>query len=443
VVSQCPALLVSAASSRAGKTSLTAGLARLHAPAGLRVRVFKCGPDFLDPQLHEAVTGAPCHTLDPWMCGEEEGRARLAAAAGEADLILVEGVMGLYDGVPSTADIARRYGLPVLLVLDASSIAQTFGALAHGLATFQPGLTFHGVLANRVGSPGHARILEKSLPPGLRFWGAVERDEAAKLPERHLGLVSPGEQHDVMARVDLLADHLARTWLVEAPPALAFPGVADRGDVRRPLEGRSIAVARDAAFSFVYPGNLETLRALGAELRFFSPLAFEPLPECDAVWLPGGYPELHAESLAAHTTLWKALEMHAAASKPLVAECGGMMVLFERLVGLDGRAHAMAGLLPGVTTMHPRVAALGHQEVALPEGVLRGHTFHCSSCESSLDPATRATRPDGRPGEAIFRTRRVTASYVHLYFPSNPEATAGLFGAATPPDRNAYRSSAT
>ena len=427
MVSQCPALLVSAPSSGAGKTSLTAGLAWLHARAGRRVRVFKCGPDFLDPQLHEAITGASCHTLDPWMCGEEEGRARLAAAAAEADLILVEGVMGLYDGRPSTADIARRYGLPVLLVIDASSVAQTFGALAHGLTTFQPGLAFHGVLANRTGSRAHARLLEESLPAELRWCGAIERDDAARLPERHLGLVSAGEVSDVGPRIERLADRLALTSLLELPPAVSFPGAAGTGDGPRPLAGRRIAVARDAAFSFLYPANVETLRALGAELTFFSPLSFEPLPPCDAVWLPGGYPELHVRALSAHTSLWKQLGAHASASKPLVAECGGMMVLFERLVGLDGEAHPMAGLLEGATTMQARLAALGSQEVSLPEGRLRGHTFHHSTCSSPLEPLTRATSPDGRAGEAVFRSNRVTASYVHLYFASNPTAAAGLF----------------
>ena len=427
MVSQCPALLVSGASSGAGKTSLTAGLARLHARAGRRVRVFKCGPDFLDPQLHEAVTGAPCHTLDPWMCGEEEGRARLAAAAAEADLILVEGVMGLYDGQPSTADIARRYGLPVLLVIDASSIAQTFGALVHGLTTFQPGLAFQGVLANRTGSPAHAGLLEKSLPAGLRWCGAIERDEAARLPERHLGLVAAAELSDVVPRIDRLADRLALTSLGELPPPVSFAGHASTNSDSQPLRGRRIAVARDAAFCFLYPANLETLRALGAELAFFSPLSREPLPPCDAVWLPGGYPELHAAALSLNTALWEQLGAHAAASKPLVAECGGMMVLFERLVGLDGAAHPMAGLLGGTTTMHPRLSALGPQEVSLPEGRLRGHTFHHSTCSTPMEPVTRATSPDGRAGEAVFRSNRVTASYVHLYFASNPAATAGLF----------------
>jgi len=427
VVSRCPALLVSAPGSGAGKTSLTAGLARLHARAGRRVRVFKCGPDFLDPQLHEAVTGAPCHTLDPWMCGEEEGRARLAAAATEADLILVEGVMGLYDGEPSTADIARRYGLPVLLVIDASSVAQTFGALAHGLTTYQPGLAFHGVLANRTGSPAHGRLLEESLPRELRWLGAIERDEAARLPERHLGLVSAGEVRDVGPRIERLADRLALTSLGELPPAVPFHGASGAGDRHRPLAGRRIAVARDAAFSFLYPANVETLRALGAELTLFSPLSSEPLPPCDAVWLPGGYPDLHVRALSAHTALWKQLGAHVSASKPLVAECGGMMVLFERLVGLDGEAHPMAGLLEGATTMQSRLAALGAQEVSLPEGRLRGHTFHHSTCSTPLEPLTRATSPDGRPGEAVFRSKRVTASYVHLYFASNPTATAGLF----------------
>jgi cobyrinic acid a,c-diamide synthase len=422
----CPALLLAAPASGSGKTSLTAALARLHVRAGRRVRVFKCGPDFLDPQIHEAITGAPCHNIDLWMCGEEDAARRLAEAADQADLILVEGVMGLFDGTPSSADIAAKFGLPVLAVIDASAMAQTFAAVAHGLATFRPGLPFHGVLANRVAGAGHAELLRAALPASLRWCGAVRSDEAAALPERHLGLLAAAEIGDLLPRLDRLADQLAATPLAQLPPTVEFARPATKA-LPALLRGRRIAVALDAAFCFIYPANLETLRGLGAELSFFSPLAGEPLPDCDAAWLPGGYPELHAAVLSAQRPLWAQLSAHVGAGKSLLAECGGMMALFDRLIDQSGRAHAMAGLLQGSTIMQERLAALGAQQVALPGGMLRGHTFHHSRCETPLTPALRAETPDGRPGEAIYRVCRLTASYVHFYFASQPEAAARLF----------------
>ena len=193
------------------------------------------------------------------------------------------------------------------------------------------------------------------------------------------------------------------------------------------LAGRRIAIARDAAFCFIYPANLETLTALGAELFFFSPLAGEALPECDALWLPGGYPELHAAQLAARHDLAAQLKAHVDAGKPLLAECGGMMALFDQLVDLDGHSHPMFALLPGQTVMGKRLAALGSQRVELPEGVLRGHAFHHSQCSTDWPVLVQAERSDGRAGEPVWRRARLTASYFHFYFPSNPEATASLF----------------
>lgn len=421
-----PALLIAAPSSGEGKTSIVAGLARLHARQGRRVRVFKSGPDFIDPMIHAVAAGSPCYNLDLWMCGETDAARRLAAAAREADIVIVEGVMGLFDGTPSAADIAQRFGLPVLAVIDGSAMAGTFGAIAFGLARYRPGLPFHGVFANRVGSAAHAGMLQAGLPADIAWRGNLPRDPALALPERHLGLVLAEEMSDLLARLDAIADALAATPLAELPPPVEF---ADAGAPALPplLAGRRIAVARDAAYAFMYPANLDTLRDLGAELIFFSPLAGENLPACDAAWLPGGYPELYAERLSQHRTLRDALAAHVAAGKPLLAECGGMMSLFETLTDGEGRDHAMAGLLPGAVRMQKRLAALGHQEVALPEGTLRGHTFHYSRSETDLAPLVRATRPDGREGEAVYRRNRLTASYVHFYFPSNPEATARLF----------------
>jgi cobyrinic acid a,c-diamide synthase len=422
----CAALFVAAPASGQGKTTVTAALARLHARAGRRVRVFKCGPDFLDPQIHAIASGAPVYNLDLGMCGEMDAAWRLYEAARQAELILVEGVMGLYDGAPSGADIARRFGIPVMAVIDARAMAQTFGAVAFGLAHYQPGLAFSGVLANHVGSPRHADMLRAALPDGMRWYGALARDAAAALPERHLGLLQAAEIDDLVARLDRMADALAATAAAALPPAVAFAPAA-APSLPPLLAGRTIAVARDAAFGFIYPANLDTLAALGARLAFFSPLAGEALPACDAAWLPGGYPELYGARLAANRAFRSALAAHVEAGRPLLAECGGMMSLFEAVVDKAGETHAFAGLLSGRAVMQPRLAALGLQVAELPEGELSGHTFHYSQSDTPLAPLLRARRPDGGEGEAIYRVGRLTASYVHFYFPSNPEAAARLF----------------
>jgi cobyrinic acid a,c-diamide synthase len=425
---RCPALFVAAPASGQGKTTVTAALARLHMRLGRRVRVFKCGPDFLDPQIHAVASGAPVHKVDLGMCGEADIAWRLHAAACEADLILVEGVMGLYDGAPSGADIARRFGIPVMAVIDARAMAQTFGAVAHGLAHYQPGIPFAGVLANHVGSARHAELLREALPEGMRWFGAVMGDAAAALPERHLGLLQAQEIDDLGARLDRLADHLEQTGAAELPPAVDFPAVPPPA-IAPLLAGKRIAVARDAAYGFIYPANIDTLRALGAEPVFFSPLAGDGVPAgCGAVWLPGGYPELHGAALAANTGFWAGLRAHVAAGRPVLAECGGWMSLLDAIVDTAGIAHAFGGLLPGRALMQPRLAALGMQQADFPQGRLTGHSFHYSKAETPLEPWLRAQRPDGGEGEPIYRHGPITASYVHFWFPSCPAAVAALLG---------------
>jgi len=423
-MSACPALLIAAPASGQGKTTVTAALARLHARQGRRVTVFKCGPDFLDPQIHAFASGRPCQNLDLGMCGEADARWRLARAAADSDLILIEGVMGLFDGQPSAADIAERFGIPVMALIDASAMAQTFGAVAHGLGSYRPGLPFAGVLANRVGSARHADILRDCLPSNMGWFGALPKS-ADSLPERHLGLLQAAEITDLEARLDRLADALAASASVDLPPPVTFDEAAPPA-IAPLLAGKTVAIARDAAYGFIYPANLETLQQLGATLRFFSPVAGEALPACDAVWLPGGYPELHADALSTHTALWSALRAHVETDKPLLAECGGMMSLFEEVVDKAGLTHRFGGLLPGRSVMQQRLAALGTQFVDLPEGRIAGHTFHYSKSETPLAPLSRAKTADGREGEAVFRRQRLTASYVHLYFPSNPAAIAAL-----------------
>jgi cobyrinic acid a,c-diamide synthase len=425
----CPALLIAAPASGQGKTLVTAALARRHRQAGRRVRVFKCGPDFLDPMVLEQASGAPVYQLDLFMVGEHDCRALLHKAAQEADIILIEGVMGLFDGDPSAADLAALFGLPVLAVVDAGAMAQTFGALVHGLATYRRDIRVGAVLANRVGGERHAAMLEGSLTPGITWLGALPRDAGITLPERHLGLVQAAEIADLDARIERAANLLpdAALWLPEptlfpAPPAAAAP------TAQAPLAGRRIAIARDEAFAFLYPANLDWLRAMGAELVFFSPLA-DGLPPCDALWLPGGYPELHLDRLAANLPLLDAMRMHHGAGKPILAECGGMLLCLERLHDAQGQSAALAAIMPGEARLQTRLAALGLQAVALPEGTLRGHTFHFSQLTTPLQPIARATAPHGGPGEALFRHGSLLASYIHVYFPSAPAATVALFTA--------------
>jgi len=422
----CPALLIAAPASGQGKTTVTAALARLHTRQGRRVTVFKCGPDFLDPQIHAVASGRPCQNLDLGMCGEADARWRLARAAADSDLIIIEGVMGLFDGTPSAADIACRFNIPVMAMIDAGAMAQTFGAVAHGLATYRPELPFAGVLANRVGSERHSAMARDSLPAGMGWFGALPRKPEAALPERHLGLLQAAEITDLESRLDLLADALAASATVDLPKPVNF-AAAPAPNIAPLLAGKRLAIARDAAYGFIYPANLETLAKLGAELHFFSPLAGDPLPACDAIWLPGGYPELHADRLSQNHTLWAALNVHVAAGKPLLAECGGMMSLFEEVIDKAGVSHRFGGLLPGRSVMQKRLAALGTQFTELPEGRLSGHTFHYSKSETPLVPLVQAVTADGRSGEAIYRQQRLTASYVHFYFPDNPTAVAALF----------------
>jgi cobyrinic acid a,c-diamide synthase len=425
---RCPALLLAAPASGQGKTTLVAGLARYHRRLGRQVRVFKTGPDFLDPMILAQASGASVGPLDLWMVGESECRRKLWEAAGAADLILVEGAMGLFDGVPSGADLAERFALPVAVLIDARGMGQTFGALALGLATYRPGLCCAGVLANRVGSPRHLEMIRGGLPPGLPLLGAVPRLGAgAELPSRHLGLVQAEEIADLETRLEAFADRLGETALCALPRPVDFapPAAAPAGG--RPLAGRCIAVARDAAFSFLYEDNLNLLRTLGAELRFFSPLA-EPDVEADAIYLPGGYPELHLHTLAANRGMQAALARHLAAGRPLYAECGGMLYLLTRLTDQSGDSAELAGLLPGVGRMRQRIAGLGMQSIETPQGVLRGHSFHHSTMETAITPVAFARRQvDGRDGEPLYRHGSLRASYLHAYFPSAPAAAAALF----------------
>jgi cobyrinic acid a,c-diamide synthase len=419
--------MVAAIASGQGKTTVTAALARRFRRSGQTVRVLKCGPDFIDPMLLERASGAPVHSLDLWMVGPEPCRRRLAAAAGEADVVLIEGVMGLYDGKPSAADLAREFGIPVLAVIDAGAMAQTAGAVVLGLRDYGP-VQLAGVVANRVGSEGHARMVAESLRD-IPLFGTLPK-QARRLPERHLGLVLPDEVSDIDAVLDALADELKfddAAW--EALTPLSFDAsLAPPAPVPPLLAGKTVAIARDAAFCFLYPANLDTLRALGATLNFFSPLADQPVPGgADAVYLPGGYPELHGAALAQARQWQASIRAVHAAGTPILAECGGMMAVADSIADKEGQVWPMAGLLPGKVAMQGRLAGLGAQGMPTAAGQMRGHTFHYSRLETALEPAAHALKhPSGAQGEAIYRAGSLTASYFHAFFASNPQAAAHL-----------------
>nr|WP_314858310.1 cobyrinate a,c-diamide synthase [uncultured Undibacterium sp.] len=423
-----PIVMVSAIASGQGKTTVTAALARHLLNQGKRVRVFKTGADFIDPMILAQACGTPVLSLDLWLLGLPACRRLLAQAAAESDIVLIEGVMGLYDGTPSSADLANAFGVPVMAVVDASSMAQTLGAVVMGLRDFGP-VKMAGVIASRVASDGHLQMIKSALGD-IPLLASLPRQEKV-LPERHLGLVLPNE----VANIDDILDELAAQvklqddiwsqlpvsrFVEEEMHAVALP---------RLLENSVIAIARDAAFAFLYPANLSCLQEMGARLVYFSPLANEPIPEqADAVYLPGGYPELHGKCLSEAQQWTASIKAFHAAKKPIYAECGGMLSLVETLSDINEQTWAMAGLLPGKITMQKRLAALGMQSMSTPSGELRGHTFHYSKFESNFPAADWTLRQrDQEQGEAIYRKQGLHASYFHAYFPSNPVASAAFF----------------
>jgi len=423
----CPAILITAPGSHHGKTTITAGMARFYARQGLQVRVFKAGPDFLDPMMHAQASGHPVYQLDLWLAGEDECRRLLYEAAQTADLILIEGVMGLFDGKPSSADLAEKFGIPVLAVIDAKGVAQTLGAIGLGLASYCKSLKFAGLLANSIASPRHAEMVEEGIPAGLKYFGGLPRSSQFALPERHLGLVQAQEMDDIELKLNAAADAIALTELSALPEAVAF--LKPQAELLSPaLQGVKIGIARDAAFSFIYQANLDLLEQLGAELVFFSPLTDQVLPEVHSVYLPGGYPELYLDVLQGNHAMRDALIRHYAAQKPIYAECGGMLYLLESLTDQHGKKAVMTGLLAGHAVIQNRLQGLGYQTANTPFGAIRSHTFHHSIVNTALRTDLYGERLyNTSAGEPIFQVERLVASYLHCYFPSNPTAVSALF----------------
>jgi cobyrinic acid a,c-diamide synthase len=425
-------LILAAPRSGSGKTTVTLALATAFRRHGLAVAVAKSGPDYIDPAFHAAATGRPALNLDSWAMPPELLDALLGEAAAGADLVLIEASMGLFDGAGPkgaagrAADLAARWGLPVVLVLDVSGQSQTAAANARGFMGFEAGVDIAGVILNRLGSPKHEAGIRPAMAEiGLPVLGALLRDPSLALPERHLGLVQAGEFADLDTRLAHLGELAERRLDLDAIQALAVPIAAEVATLPALPFGQRIAVARDAAFTFLYPHLLEGWRRMGAEILFFSPLADEPPPAfADSCWLPGGYPELHAPALAAATRFKTRLAAFAA-TRPVHGECGGMMVLGRSLTDANGEAHAMAGLLDHATSFARRKLHLGYRRAVLeavgPLGAagaaLRGHEFHYATVsEPGTDaPFARLSDAAGTDlGQAGGRRGRVSGSFFHL-----------------------------
>lgn len=427
----CPALFLTAPASGQGKTTITAALARLLRRQGKTVRIFKTGPDYLDPQVLAQASGNPVVPIDLWMAGERWCQDQLYQAAQRADFILVEGAMGMFDGEPSSADLAARFNIPLAIIMDVKGMAQTAAAVAAGLAAFRDDIQVAGLIANHCGSERHRQLIADALPPELPLLMHIARAETIALPERHLGLVQADEVSiELEQRFEAGAD-----WLEGAGAERVIDSIlpvtfaSSTIDAPPPLLAHCVvAIARDEAFTFIYEANLALLRGLGAELVFFSPLHDQQLPPADALWLPGGYPELHAQGLAANLPMLSQIRTFFEADKPLLAECGGLLYCLQTLTDLDDVTHSMAGLLPGVGAMRGKRGCQGMQTAPLPEGKVRAHAHHRSRCEHTPDPIAHGVRQRHQaPGEAIYRERQLTATYLHLFFPSNPQAIAALF----------------
>jgi cobyrinic acid a,c-diamide synthase len=427
-------LIVAAPRSGAGKTTVTLGLLAALKRRGLAVQAAKAGPDYIDPAFHQAATGRKSVNLDSWAMRPSLLDALVVEAASRADMLVIEGVMGLFDGIDaaagrtgSTADLAARFVLPVLLVIDVSGQSQSAAALLRGFVTHDPEVKIGGVVLNRVGSERHRKFVADAIAAsGIPVLGSVPRDEMIALPERHLGLVQAGEHGDLAERLDRLAA-IAETHLdldgilrLAVPPHLAEAKQA----TALPPPGSRIALAQDAAFTFVYPHLLDGWRRAGAEIVAFSPLADEPPPkDCDSCWLPGGYPELHAGRLAGAHKFRDGLARFAA-TRPVHGECGGYMVLGEVLEDADGISHLMAGLLGHATSFARRNLHLGYREATLladsPIGRagsrLRGHEFHYAALVATGNDEPLVELADGqgqRLGTSGSRRGHVTGTFFH------------------------------
>lgn len=442
-----PRLVVGGTASGVGKTTFVVGLIRALRSRGLKVAAFKCGPDYLDPTYHARAAGSLSHNLDGWMMGREAVLGTFARASAGADIAVIEGVMGLYDGASSngdegsTAEIAKWLKAPVLLVVDASGMARTIGAVACGFAGFDPEVRLAGLICNRVGSRSHLNLLREatSRPPVL---GAMPKDGAESFPERHLGLRTADESAVPEAILSSWGEIVSSWCDLDSILSLARQAFALEISSPEPVVARiskcKIGLASDEAFHFYYEDNLRRLENAGAELIPFSPTHDKQLPQVDGLYIGGGYPEVHAAELAANASMRLDIQGFARSGGVIYAECGGLMYLCSLLRTLDGASYPMCGVLPGVTTMCERLQALGYVEVEIVRDSIvgragvrfRGHQFRYSNIEIKEQQVTHAfdvaRRRGGKAFPEGYQINRVLGSYVHAHWASNPGLPTAL-----------------
>ncbi|WP_319777306.1 cobyrinate a,c-diamide synthase [Maridesulfovibrio sp.] len=447
--------IVAGTHSGCGKTSVTLGLMAALSSRGIRVQPFKTGPDFIDPGHHTRAAGRPCHNLDGWMLSGKTLRDIFSRYAQDADACIVEGVMGLYDGYSaldetgSTAHLSKELNLPVILVVDAGSMARSAAALVQGFCNFDPETPVAGVIFNRVGSSNHALILEEAISlTDVPLLGCLPRRQEIATPSRHLGLVTPEHLEDLDSKYKNLADwveeNLDLEQIIEALPDIP---VQPRFDEVPMIPRTRIGVAQDDAFSFYYEENLRLLREAGAELVPFSPIEDKDLPEnISGLYFGGGYPELAAFDLAQNTKLRRAIADFSAAGHPVYAECGGFMYLMES-ISKDDRVFPMCGIFPVRCSMQSRFQSLGYREVELsqptilgPEGtIIRGHEFHYSALEEMEKIQQKSYRVTCKnnisASEGFIANENTLGSYIHLHFASNPQVAKNFVNACAKSSR--------
>jgi cobyrinic acid a,c-diamide synthase len=441
-------IVVAGVASGVGKTTVTLGLMEAFRRRGLTVQGFKIGPDFIDPGFHEIATGRGSYNLDGWMCGRDHVLATVARHAEGADLAIVEGVMGCFDGVEATSDegstaqIAKWLAAPVVLVVDAQAQARSAAAVVLGFEQFDPATKVAAVIVNKVAGDRHARGIREAVAMrcAAPVVGVLPHDAQIALSERHLGLVTSGEGGFTEAKRAQLAAVTERAVDLDALLALAVPAprtIDVRSSPIPAVRRVRLGVAHDDAFCFYYRENLALLRAAGADLVYWSPLTDRALPPVDGLYLGGGYPELYGRALGANTAMRRAVRAFAEGGGAVYAECGGLMYLAEALEDLAGDRFPMVGLLPATVRMRPRRMTLSYTEVTLqadsPLGaagtLARGHEFHFSTLDPvprSVERVYRLRRRGGDEGVEGYRIGNALLSYVHLHFGSNPELAAGL-----------------
>jgi cobyrinic acid a,c-diamide synthase len=441
-------LVIAGTKSGSGKTTITLGLLAAFLKRGLRVASFKVGPDFIDPGHHTSVTGIAGSNLDGWMLSKDYNLKCFAQHSRKADIAVVEGVMGLFDGYDgkseagSTAQMAKWLNLPVLLIVDARSMARSAAALVQGFERFDREVTFAGVVFNNLGSQRHWEYLKEALDENVDMpcLGGIIRNESIRLPERHLGLVTREDCPLSTAQIDCLAELLEESLqldqLLEKLPEIsnAIPSPQPEGKI--PPGRVRIGVARDRAFCFYYPDNLEMLKFCGAELIYFSPVADRSLPEnLDGLYLGGGYPELAAGELAENEQMQRQILQKSHAGMPIFSECGGFMYLCREICSTGGERFPMVGCFPFQARMYDRLKSLGYREITLSKPAVigdtglraRGHEFHYSEIDTEIELSdietvfTVTARAGLKKPSTGYQIRRTLGSYIHLHFGSQPE----------------------